>query len=74
MESEENKEIALKSRFAEIFITQMICAVIILAAVLIVKYFYKDTFLKLQSWYTENICTETDINEVLEINGEQNEI
>ncbi len=55
-----------KNRFSEIFITQIITVLIILCSVLIVKYFFKGTYKEFKVWYKENICAQTDINEVLE--------
>lgn len=55
-----------KSRFSEILITQIIAMVIILISVLIIKYFFKSTYEDLKAWYKEDICTNTDIQEVLE--------
>ena len=55
-----------KSRFSEILITQKIAMVIILISVLIIKYFFKSTYEDLKAWYKEDICANTDIQEVLE--------
>jgi hypothetical protein len=55
-----------KSRFSEILITQIIAMVIILISVLIIKYFFKSTYEDLKAWYKEDICANTDIQEVLE--------
>lgn len=55
-----------KSRFSEILITQIIAMIIILISVLIIKYFFKSTYEDLKAWYKEDICTNTDIQEVLE--------
>ena len=55
-----------KSRFSEILITQIIAMVIILISVLIIKYFFKSTYDDLKAWYKEDICANTDIQEVLE--------
>jgi hypothetical protein len=40
--------------------------VIILISVLIIKYFFKSTYEDLKAWYKEDICANTDIQEVLE--------
>ena len=49
----------------KLIITQAICVLIIISSVIAVKYFFGGTYKKLLSWYKENICVTTDINEVL---------
>jgi hypothetical protein len=49
----------------KLIITQAICVLIIISSVITVKYFFGGTYKKLLSWYKENICVTTDINEVL---------
>ena len=51
--------------FSRLIITQAVCIVIIISSVIAVKYFFKGTYQKLLSWYNENVCVTTDINEVL---------
>ena len=52
--------------FFGIIITETVVTVIILLSALTVKYFFKGTYSSLEAWYTENICAETDVNEVLD--------
>lgn len=59
-------------RWIYVLITRLICMGIILASVLIVKYFFEDTYKELKNWYELYICDQTDINEVLL--GDKNEI
>lgn len=49
----------------KIIITEILCVVIILAAVIVVKYAFKDTYKELKEWYETYICDETSIDEVL---------
>ena len=49
----------------KLIITQAICVLIIILSVITVKYFFGGTYKKILSWYKENICVTTDINEVL---------
>ena len=51
--------------FINIIITQAICIALVLCSVLIVKYFFKDEYVKVKHWYSENVATNTDIQEVL---------
>ena len=62
----DEQSLTRKSRFSEILITQIIAMVIILISVLIIKYFFKSTYENLKVWYKEDICANTDIQEVLE--------
>ncbi len=55
----------LKPRFFEIFITQIVTVLIILSAIITIKYFFKGTYKEFKVWYKENICAQTDIDEVL---------
>lgn len=52
--------------FFGIIITEAVVTLIILLSALTVKYFFKGTYSSLKAWYTENICAETDVNEVLD--------
>ncbi len=52
--------------YINIIITQTVCAVLILAVILVMKYFFKGEFKEFKSWYDVNITADTDINEVLE--------
>lgn len=71
MPEEEIKKPNPNSQFANIIITQAICVALILMAVLVTKYFFKDTYNELKLFYEQQICADTDINEVI---GEENEI
>ena len=48
-----------KNMYAAICIVQAICIVIILIAILIIKFFFSDGFKIFTKWYTENILEET---------------
>lgn len=55
-----------KGGFLGIIITEAAVTLIILISVLCVKYFFKSAYPSLKEWYTESVCAETDINEVLD--------
>lgn len=63
---DETENLKPKGGFLGIIITEAAVALIILFSVLSVKYFFKATYPSLKEWYAENICAETDINEVLD--------
>ncbi len=73
MESQENLKKPTE-RWIQVIITQCICVAIILATVLVTKYLFSDNYAQLKDWYTQNICADTDINEVLLSEGETDEI
>ena len=60
--------------FSAIIITQCICVAIIIFALLGLKLCFKKEFLKARNWYIQNICVDTDINEVLSGEDTQNEV
>ncbi|MDO4607570.1 MAG: hypothetical protein Q4B40_00065 [Clostridia bacterium] len=62
-------EIKPKNMFAAISITQIICVVVILLAVLVIKLGFKPSFIKLQDWCKNNILEPTHITAVFD--GEQ---
>lgn len=49
----------------KVCIVQTVCVVIILVSVLVIKYFFKDTFSQIQKFYNTHILSETKISEVL---------
>ncbi len=51
--------------FYKVLILQSVCIIIMLSAVLILKYFYKGEFSRVENFYKEYITSDTDVNEVL---------
>ena len=51
--------------FLKIVIAQFALVVILLASVLIVKYFLKSTYNDFKKWYEKNVAVDTDVYEVL---------
>ena len=49
----------------KIVITQVICVVLIMACILVVKYFFKSTYIELKNFYEIYICDDTSVEEVL---------
>lgn len=54
-------EIKPKNMYAQICITQAICIAIILIAVLVMKFFFNESFLKLQKWCENTVFEQTEI-------------
>ena len=54
------------NQLINIMITQAICIAAILLIIIGVKYFFKQTYSHLKVWYGQEICDDTDINEVLD--------
>ena len=54
-------DITPKNMFVPICIVQAICIAVILITVIIVKFFFESSFLKLQKWCHNNIFEQTEI-------------
>ena len=52
--------------FYKVLIIQTICVLIILSAVVVMKYFFQGQFSKIAEFYNQNIMADTYIAEVLE--------
>ncbi len=57
-------EIKPKNMYVSICITQAVCVAAILIAVLIIKFFFEDSYVKVQDWCKDNFLEETVINDV----------
>lgn len=51
--------------FYRAVIIQGICVLLILSSVVVIKYFFKSEFKRVQNFYDTHIAVDTDINEVL---------
>lgn len=65
-EQTEITEIKPKNMYVPICITQAICVAAILIAVLIIKLFFKDSYVKAQDWCKDNFLEETVISDVFD--------
>lgn len=74
MENKSEKTEPRKNMWIGIVITQSVFIAIILVSLVLMKYFWKDTFNSVKNWYEINICNDTDVNEVLTIGGDNDEI
>ena len=52
---------------ASIIITQAVVTAIIILTVITVKYFFSGCYSEIKQWYTKEICSDTDVNEVLSL-------
>ena len=59
-------EIKPKNMYASICITQAVCVVVILIAVIIIKFFFESSYIKLQKWCDNNVLEQTVINDVFD--------
>ncbi len=67
MESEaEAIKIKPKNMFVPICVTQIVCVSVILIAVLIIKFFFESSYVKLQNWCEHNFLEETTISDVFD--------
>lgn len=51
--------------FYKTVIVESVCVAIILLSIIIMKYFFKSTFLEVKNFYTQEILSDTRIEEVL---------
>ena len=55
-----------------VIIIQGIFVVTILSVIFFCKYFSESDYLKIKEFYLENMCTDTDVDEVLkEVHGDE---
>ena len=57
----ETVEIKSKNMYVPICITQIICIAVIFAAVIIIKFFWNDSFKKIEKWCSDNLFEQTKI-------------
>lgn len=55
-----------KGMYINIIIAQALCAAVVLASVLCIKYFFASDYEKFQKWYFTEITNDTEIQEVIE--------
>ena len=60
--------------FYKIIITELICIGLIIISVFLIKSFSNKIYSSLKEFYIQNLCVDTDINEVIKTDGETNEI
>ena len=72
MDDNEISTVKKRETLFPFIITQCVCVSIVLLTLLAVKLFFKGTYKDEKLWYEENICVDTDINEVLA--GEDDEV
>ena len=71
MENIENKTLKIKNPFISIMIIQSVCVMLILISLVSIKYFFENTYNDLKKFYNSEICSDTDIDEVIETMGEK---
>lgn len=57
-------EIKPKNMFVPICITQAVCIAVVLIAVLVIKFFFNGSYVKLQKWCENNFLEQTVISDV----------
>lgn len=53
----------------KIIIAQAVTVILLILIFTAVKYFFADCYAELRVWYEENLCAETETDEVLETAG-----
>lgn len=64
--NQESAEYKPRNMYVPICVTQLICVAAILISVLIVKFFFNNTYMKLGTWCKENVLEQTQITAFLE--------
>lgn len=54
-------EIKPKNMYVAVCITQAICIAVILITVIIIKFFFNESFLKLEKWCQNNLFVHTQV-------------
>lgn len=52
-------------RFAQMVLAEAVCVAVLLLAAATIRFFFAGYAEKVAEWYRENLCVETEINEVL---------
>lgn len=55
-----------KNMYVAIATTQTVCIAVILIAVLIIKFFFGDSYKKLEKWYDKNILDQTTVSGIFD--------
>ena len=58
-----------KNYYIPIIITQSICVILIALCLVCIKYFFKDIYKETKKFYINELCSQTDIKEVIEDSG-----
>ena len=56
-------------RTAQIILAEAIAVMLLLLAVILIKFCFADLYMDLQNWYTRHLCAETELAEVLDTAG-----
>ena len=65
MEETEQKKISAAERFAQMVLAAAVCMATLLLAITVIRFLFAGYADRFAGWYRENVCVETDINEVL---------
>lgn len=69
MDENDILETRLADKVFKIIIAQAVTVILLILICTAVKYFFPGCYTELRAWYEENLCSETDIDEVLETAG-----
>ena len=61
-----------KSVFFSVALIESILAVLLILGVLGIKFFFKEQYIEIRKWYTENLTVDINISEI--IDGAKDEI
>lgn len=64
--SNEKTQLKPQNMYVSICVAQVICIAIILISLLIIKFFFKDSFIKIGAWCKENALEQREITAFLQ--------
>ena len=55
-----------KNTYASIWITQALCIAVLFIAIMVVKFFFANSYTKLQKWCEKNVLEQTVVSDVFD--------
>ncbi|MBQ8648452.1 MAG: hypothetical protein IJ470_00085 [Clostridia bacterium] len=59
----------MKNILMRIIITQVVCVTVLIAVIIVLKLFFGSYYDSVESWYNENIRSQTTVSEILDSSG-----
>ena len=63
----------MKNILMRIIITQLVCVTVLIAVIIVLKLFFGSYYDSVESWYNENIRSQTTVSEILDSSGGEKE-
>ena len=59
----------MKNILMRIIITQVVCVTVLIAVIIVLKLFFGSYYDSVESWYNENIRSQTTVSDILDSSG-----